>query len=105
MRNQNETVSEFHQVDLATQDAHLASLKSLLERIQTQPCMGELAPALLSLLGAGRIVCKCGDRGDELQTVFAAEVTPAEIRKLLPLVTHRLRTRCFGSSSKEWSIS
>jgi hypothetical protein len=88
IRKQKQSDIVVRHVDQPTQNANLQALRARLERIRTQPCMGELAPALLTLLDAGRIVCKYDDRRGRSEIVFAADVTPADIRKLLPLVTH-----------------
>jgi hypothetical protein len=75
-------------LDQQTQNAHLSSFRARLLRIQEEPCMGELSPALLKMLDAGQIVCENESRGAATETVLAAKVTPADIRALLPLVTH-----------------
>jgi hypothetical protein len=68
--------------------AQLASLKQLLEKVRPEPLMGEMAPALLKMLDGGKIDFEAVRRGKKQEKVFAAKVTPHNIARLLPLVTH-----------------
>lgn len=87
-KRKRKQLSKHCQVDVATQEARLASLRGRLGRIRTDPLMGQLAPALTRMLDAGQVICSYESVDGVAELMFSAKVTPAEIRELLPLVTH-----------------